>query len=347
MLLVAVSACGYGSGALFAKPVYAAGLDWLTLLAWRFLFGAALSWAWLLLWPGARSALRTLSRRRLLVLLGLGVFFVGNSATYFAALETVPASLAALIVYLYPALVAVLAIRFARRLRGRRTWLALGLATLGVALAVGGIDPTRMPPPAGLLLALASPVIYAVWIVLSMRLSGERPEGGQLEPYDAPGAALRPAEDAQPPAGDDRHGPVDDPGVTRADTHPAPSAALMLTATWALYWLAAAVTGRPVDPGRIPAEAWPGLLGVGIFSTAVAIQAFYAGARRIGAAQAALVSTVEPIYTITLASVLFGETLAPVQLLGGALVIGGVLLAQSDSLTLRAEPLRRLVQRGT
>ncbi len=55
----------------------------------------------------------------------------------------------------------------------------------------------------------------------------------------------------------------------------------------------------------------------------------------------------EPIYTITLASVLFGETLAPVQLLGGALVIGGVLLTQSDSLTLRAEPLRRLVQRGT
>jgi drug/metabolite transporter (DMT)-like permease len=42
------------------------------------------------------------------ILLALGVFYVGNSSTYFAALVTVPASLAALIVYLYPALVAVL-----------------------------------------------------------------------------------------------------------------------------------------------------------------------------------------------------------------------------------------------
>ena len=40
-------------------------------------------------------------------------------------------------------------------------------------------------------------------------------------------------------------------------------------------------------------------------------------------------STVEPIYTITLATILFAERLTPVQVLGGALVIGGVLIAQT------------------
>ena len=30
--LAAASACGYGSGALFAKSVYGAGIDWLALL---------------------------------------------------------------------------------------------------------------------------------------------------------------------------------------------------------------------------------------------------------------------------------------------------------------------------
>ncbi|MGZ6258881.1 MAG: EamA family transporter, partial [Candidatus Limnocylindrales bacterium] len=109
ILLVLVSACGFGSGALFAKPVYASGLDWLTLLYWRFLIAAIVSWAWLLLLPPNRRALRRLSRRRVVVLLGLGVLYVGNSGTYFAGLETVSASLAALIVYIYPALVAVLA----------------------------------------------------------------------------------------------------------------------------------------------------------------------------------------------------------------------------------------------
>ena len=56
--LVVISACGYGSGPLFAKPAYAAGVDWLTLLAWRFLFAAVLSWGWLLIWPAQRRALR-------------------------------------------------------------------------------------------------------------------------------------------------------------------------------------------------------------------------------------------------------------------------------------------------
>ena len=51
--------------------------------------------------------------------------------------------------------------------------------------------------------------------------------------------------------------------------------------------------------------------------------------RRIGAAQAALVSTIEPAWTIALAAILFGQTLAPVQLAGGALIIIGVIVAQA------------------
>ena len=296
--LVVISACGFGSGALFAKPVYAAGVDWMTLLAWRFLFAAVLSWSWLLLWPEHRRALRRLSRRRIGILVLLGLFYLGNTGTYFAALETVTASLAALIVYLYPALVAVMSIRFARRLEGRRAWGALALATLGVALAVGGIDPQKAPPFLGLVLICASPVIYAIWIILAARLSGERP-GASHEPEG---------------------------------TEPAPAAAIMLTTTAVAWWLAALGTGRPVEPALIPAQAWLPLIGVGVVSTAVALPTFYAGARRIGAAQASLVSTVEPVYTISLAALLLGETLTPVQLLGGIMVIIGVVVAQSGQM---------------
>jgi drug/metabolite transporter (DMT)-like permease len=103
----------------------------------------------------------------------------------------------------------------------------------------------------------------------------------------------------------------------------------MLSATAAAWWLGALVTGRPVLPGQIPAEAWPALVGVGVVATALAVPTFYAGARRIGAAQAALVSTVEPVYTIALATLLFMERLTPVQILGGVLVIAGVVIAQT------------------
>jgi drug/metabolite transporter (DMT)-like permease len=296
VLLVLVSAASFGSGALFAKPVYAEGVGWLTLLAWRFGLAAALSWTWLLLSAGRRAGLRRIDRRRLAVSLILGLVYLGNSGTYYAALETVSASLAALIVYVYPAIVAVLTLRLGRPLRGRRAWVALSLALLGVVLAIGGIPTGSAPPLAGLLQAIASPLIYSVWIVCQARLSGERP---------------------------DRLGDASADG-----TDAATAAALMMTSTAVGFWLIALASGAPVEPGRIPASAWPGITAVAVISTFVAIQTFSAGSRRIGAAQASLISTVEPVWTICLAALILGERLGPIQLAGGVLVIGGVILAQ-------------------
>lgn len=300
--LVLVSAASFGSGALFAKPVYGAGVDWLTLLSWRFLIGASLAWAWLLVSSRRRAGLRHLSRRRVAIALGLGVLYLGNAGTYYAGLETVSASVASLIVFIYPAIVAVLSLRVGHRLVGRRPWVALAMALAGTALALGGIPAGAVPPLSGLIQVILSPIIYAVWIVLSARLSGETTErvGGE----------------------------ADDGADTAAAT------ALMMVATAVGFWSLAVATGRPVLPWAIPAAAWPGIVGIGVVSTFVAIQAFYAGTKRIGAAQASLISTFEPVWTIALASTLFGETLGPVQLVGGALVIGGVLLAQSAPSTL-------------
>jgi len=297
LLLVVVSACAFGSGGLFAQPVYAAGVDWHVLSAWRFGLAALVAWLWVVAWPSRRRGLRRLGRRTAFVAVALGILYTANSGTYFAGLETVSVSLASLIVYIYPALVAVLALRFGQRLEGRRPWFALGLAILGVVLAVGGIPSGELPPIGGLALIIVSPAIYSVWIILSARLSGERREtvGGDADDgADAAGAS-----------------------------------ALMMSGTAAMYWLGAIAFGAPVWPDLIPAEAWLGLVGVGVVSGFVAIQTFYAGARRIGAAQAALVSTIEPIWTISLAAILFGQVLGPVQLLGGALIIIGVVIAQA------------------
>jgi len=297
--LAVASACGYGSGALFAKSVYGAGIDWLALLFWRFLIGGALVWAWALLFRDNRAGLRALSRQRVVALLGLGAFFTMNASTYYAALEYVSASLAALIVYIYPALVAVLSIRWGHGLQGRQPWVALGLVTFGVALTIGGIE-TRAEP-VGLVLIVASPIIYSVYIILAARLAGER--RGET-------AASR-------------------TGGAGAETRPAVAASMMITGTFAVVAVLAVLAGEPVLPSQVPADAWFGLVGIAVFSTALAISAFYASTARIGAAQTALVSTVEPVWTITLATLFFGESLAPVQLLGGAFVIGGVILAQT------------------
>ncbi|HEV7809261.1 MAG TPA: DMT family transporter [Candidatus Limnocylindrales bacterium] len=299
-VLVAISAAGFGSGTVLSKPIYAAGLDWLQLLAWRFAIGAALAWGWILISSRRRAAIRRLGRRPAASAAGLGVWYSGNAGTYYAGLETVPASLAGVLVYLYPAVVAVLSVRYATRLTGRRPWAALGIALVGVVLALGGIQLDPPPPAGGILLILASPLIYAGWIVLSARLAGERSDQLAHE--------------------SDVDGRADDASAATA---------LMIGATAAVFIVGALLTGRPLAPDRMPSAAWPYLAAIGFASTFLAIQTFYAGARRIGAAQAALVSTIEPLIIVTLATFALHEVLAPVQLGGAALILLGVIVAQT------------------
>jgi drug/metabolite transporter (DMT)-like permease len=239
--------------------------------------------------------------RQIAVALALGALFTGNAGTYYAGLETVPAALAGVLVYTYPVIVAVLSLRFATRLHGRRPWIALALALVGTVLALGGIDVASAPPVSGLLLVWASAFIYSVWIILSARLSGERRD--------------RLGSDA--PASTD---PAGDAAVTTT---------VMMSATAAVYALVSIAVGRPLDPRTVPAETWPLLVAVGFVASFLAIQTFYAGARRIGAATAALVSTVEPLIIVVLAWIVLGQTLAPIQLAGAALILIGVLVAQT------------------
>ena len=310
IILTVISAFAFGSGALFAKPVYGVGVGWHELMSWRFLIGAVAAWVWIALFPSARAGLRRVDRRALLVAVALGVLYTGNSATYYAGLEQVSASLAGLMVYTYPAIVAVITLQVGRPLEGRRAWGALAIALVGVALAVGNINATATPPLLSLALVGVSPVIYSIWIVLSARLSGERRSGTGVEQEDAP-----------------------DPTATGA---------VMLTATTFTYWLTALALNRPVQPAQIPGEAWFGIVGVGLVSTFVAVQAFRAGAHRIGAARASLVSTVEPVWTIVLASLLFQESLGPLQLVGGGLILIGVVIAQTGGSGSRAATELRL-----
>jgi drug/metabolite transporter (DMT)-like permease len=306
--LTVVSAFAFGSGALFAKPVYAEGVGWHVLMAWRFAIGALLAWGWLVLNPGARAGLGRMGRRSLAIAIALGVLYTGNASTFFAGLETVSASLAALVVYLYPAIVAVISLQVGRPLRGRRAWGALALALAGVALAVGNIGGASAPPLVGLALVAASPVIYSIWIVLAARFSGEGRTG------------------------------VGQEASSGAD--PTAAGAIMLSATAVAYWSTALALDRPVLPSEIPGPAWFGIAGVGVVSTFIAFQAFYAGAHRIGAARASLVSTVEPIWTIVLASLLFAEELGPLQLVGGAMILIGVVVAQTGGQSAVASELR-------
>jgi drug/metabolite transporter (DMT)-like permease len=311
VVLVLVSAAGFGSGALFVQPLYDADMEPLAVLFWRFTTAALFSWGFLLLSSRRRLSLRSLTRRRVAILLFLGAMYVGNSYAFIASLQVVSISLASIITYLYPAIVAVAATRLLRRLEGRRAWIALGISIFGIALTVGGIPAGELPPLWGLALAFANPIIYASWIILQARLAGERPLADGATATET--VAIPPAESEN----------VNDA------PDPSPAAALMTTATALVYAFLLLGSGGSLSPAAVPASVWPAVLALGLVATAIAIQTFYAGVKRVGGARASLISTVEPVYTVILAMILFGERLTPMQIVGGALVLFAVILAET------------------
>lgn len=102
--------------------------------------------------------------------------------------------------------------------------------------------------------------------------------------------------------------------------------ALVMTGATVTLAVRALVTGG-ADLGFAPV-GWFWLACIAVVSTVVAMLAFFAGLRRTGPSTAAILSTAEPVVTTALAALTLGETLTPVQLAGGLLVLASVVVVQ-------------------
>jgi len=96
-------------------------------------------------------------------------------------------------------------------------------------------------------------------------------------------------------------------------------AALVCTGATVTFALAAVVRGGP-ELG-FGAAGWGWIAAIALVSTVFAILTFFAGLERVGPSAAAILSVFEPVVTVALAAVAFGESLAPIQFAGGALVL--------------------------
>ncbi len=77
---------------------------------------------------------------------------------------------------------------------------------------------------------------------------------------------------------------------------------------------------------------WAVIGSIVLIATVLPVVTFLAGLERIGPTNAAMLSTLEPVVTVLLAAMLLGETLRPVTLLGGGLILVAVLLLTHSEL---------------
>lgn len=273
-LLVAVSAAAFGSMAIFGVWAQDDGTSTPALIFVRFAVAAVMLVAFVRL----RSVSLPTLRQCLPVAAMGGIGYVGQAYCYFLALEHADASLVALLLYLFPAFVAVLAAIFLRERIGLVTVAALTVALAGTGLVVGGGSGR----PLGIALAIGAAVIYSVYITV---------------------------------------GSV----VTQGLDAVAVSTVVCVAATGTSGLIVAALLlmGHPVS---FPAssDGWASLVAIAAICTVLAILAFFEGLRRLGPTSTSVLSTLEPVVTVSLATWLLDESLSGIQALGGLLVLGAV-----------------------
>lgn len=163
ILLIVISAAAFGSLGILGRYAYADGLDAITLLFLRFSLAAVLMAGLLFLRQEGLPRGSALVR-----LIGMGAIgYVGQSYCYLTAVKYASPGLVALLLYLYPVIVALLSILLLHEKVTRTKIVAMGLALLGLALTVGP-EGGQLP---GILLALSAAGIYSAYIMVGARVT--------------------------------------------------------------------------------------------------------------------------------------------------------------------------------
>jgi drug/metabolite transporter (DMT)-like permease len=288
MIFAATSALCFGFSGPLAKALIGAGISPLQ-VAWIRLAGAAV----LLITVMAAANPRALIVRRARLVFVAVYSLVGCAAVqafYYGTVARLTVGIAVLLEYLSPVLV-VAWVRLVRRVR------LPGSAMAGAVLAVSGLacvvqvwNGVRVDAP-GLLLGLATAACAAVYFLLSQDV-GEGVHPLACLAWGLAGAAVILVPLARP---------------------------------WHLPWH---VLAGDLSLGGRTLAAPLALFWLILVATVAAYATSIAALRRLTAAIGATVASLEVIASVVIAWALLGETLRPVQLLGGGFVLGGALLAQ-------------------
>lgn len=257
-------------------------------LFWRFIIATPVIWAIVLVRARTRRGPNPLHvewhpRFAMGVLFGLLAWFA------FVGVDKLPGDLYVIVIYTYPAMVAV-GSRLLGRPATRQLWTAVGITTLGIALTVPEIfEGTQDAALFGFGLTLMNAALYAGYILYSERIVNDT-KGHHL-------------------AGD---------GYVAAAWGMIGSVVVAVVVALGSGGVSAPESGLAIVC----------MFGLAIISTVVSQTAFFLGVAKLGPAPAALVAASEPVMALTWLVIFLDESMRAIQMAGAALVIVGVVWSQ-------------------
>ena len=175
---------GYGVTVVVGEDLADSGLGPSTALGVRFAVAGVL----LAVMVRLRRTRLFPSRRTVLIGLALGLAYAAEATLFFSALERGTAAGAALVFYVYPAMVTVIELLRGREQPHRTTFFALGLSTCGAAIVVVGGGMVTITG-AGVLFALGAAATFSAYLLVG-REFGKSTDSMVVACWVSIGAAL-------------------------------------------------------------------------------------------------------------------------------------------------------------
>lgn len=295
----------WGSSFMWITVALEDGLPPLTIVAWRALAACVLL-VLVLAYRGGRLPLTWNLWKRMFVLGAMNM--VVPMALISWGQQFIPSGMASILnalVPLFTIALAAVALADEHITAAKLGGLAIGFVGVIVlaspSVSAAGVDDDAAAAVAGMLAVAVAGVFYATATVyVRRRITGmpivEQPDGSTRAPL-----------------------PVE--------------ISLGTTATALLMIIVLALLFERPDGGVITAPqsvgGWVGVVWLGVLGTGVAYLIFYRLIARWGATRTTLVTYVIPIVAIVVGYIFLGERLRPVELIGAALIIGGVILVNA------------------
>lgn len=161
-----ISGVSFGMIPLFSIPVIAAGMDNVSILVYRFLFGSATMLAILLL----RKTNMRVSLSELLRIVLLAIFYITTALATLECYKYLSSGIATALVYTDPIWCALIGLAFLGDKFSIKLTSSILLASLGVMMMTGVFSGDGTFSMIGLLLGLASGLAYGIYLILVPRL---------------------------------------------------------------------------------------------------------------------------------------------------------------------------------
>lgn len=279
-----IAAISFGASGALIKPLLDAGWSPTAAVTARALTGGVILAPFAIVVLRGRWAGLWRARWRILIMGVIGV--AATQLVFFAAIQTIPVSTANLIELLSPLLLVAVAWVASRRMPKRLVLLGSALAVGGLVLVIGP-GAIRAVDPVGLGFAFLALLGCAIYFVVAARPS----EG--VPPVAFAAASLLVG------------------GVT-----------LAILGLVGILPFAAVFGDLPIFGALAP--WWVPLAIVGLISTALAYASGITAAESLGSRLASFLGLLEVVFSSLFAWLLLGQQLTPLQLLGGALIVGGI-----------------------